>query len=78
MGYYDGVRRSEGAGGTQQSMGAGAAQQSAGAGAAQRPAGSAGDYASAYHVASLLDIPAVLVVRPKGATRKADDPVNRP
>lgn len=26
-----------------------------------------GDYASAYHVASLLEIPAVLVVRPKGA-----------
>jgi cobyrinic acid a,c-diamide synthase len=38
-----------------------------GAGAAKLPAGAAGDYASAYHVASLLDIPAILVVRPKGA-----------
>lgn len=58
MGYYDGVRRGGGAG---------AAQQGEGAGTARQPAGSAGDYASAYHVASLLDIPAVLVVRPKGA-----------
>ena len=29
--------------------------------------GAKGEFASAYHVASLLDIPAVLVVRPKGA-----------
>ena len=45
MGFYDGVRFADGAGG----------------------AGSRSDYASAHHVAELLDIPAILVVRPKGA-----------
>ena len=34
---------------------------------ADRSVGAAGEFASAHHVAELLDIPAVLVVRPKGA-----------
>lgn len=54
MGYYDGVR-------------AGATQPGIDSGEPQLSGHSAGDYASAYHVASLLDLPAVLVVRPKGA-----------
>lgn len=62
MGYYDGVRTSAAI-----QTSADVAQPGIASGMVQPPAGAAGDYASAYHVASLLDLPAVLVVRPKGA-----------
>lgn len=53
MGFYDGVRFADGAGD-----------------AGGRPDYAdtrSGEFASAHHVADLLDIPAILVVRPKGA-----------
>jgi len=62
MGYYDGVRTSAAI-----QTSADVTQPGIASGMTQPPVRAAGDYASAYHVASLLDLPAVLVVRPKGA-----------
>ncbi len=58
MGYYDGVLCNAGSDADCGMTGTDPVQQSV---------YSAGDFASAYHVADLLELPAVLVVRPKGA-----------